>query len=250
VPPGLVFLNTKGTTRDGGEPLRTTFCFDPSNSEDLEIVGLVSDLGGHEPSNADELFAPFYPDASQRLLAVECLFYGYLLVAKAETFLRLVQEREGENLPWGEWKDIMTWVPCMDSDLWVSGPRLCHVGWTDSGRLWLGTYDFSAQASARRTETVEGGEVRRFATGVPQTLPWWISDIVVSCGCHDSLTFILVKTPRFSDLRPDPKLTEALHARLLRIRRGTRCMCGTLCDFRVTGTIRCRVSMWGGWTDR
>src|SRR5258708_1342156 len=117
--PAILFLNTKEIREGGGELVQTTFRLAPFEDEDLVIVGL---LNGHQPSCADDLFTPFYPDPSQRVIAVQFPRYDDGFVIKAETVLRLVQEREGEDLDWEEWKEYVTWVsPKRPMDnLWVS----------------------------------------------------------------------------------------------------------------------------------
>jgi hypothetical protein len=242
MPPGLKFLNTKGAKR-GGELVQTAFFFDPSKHGDLVVESLISDLGGHEPPHADDLFAPFYQDASQRVLAFGFINYDKFLVMKEEALLRLIQERKGEDVQWGEWEDHVTWVSPggRAEGLWVSGPRICCVYSTNSGGPLMDTYDFSQQASVRRTETVEDGKVWRSAPSLTQTLP--LRDIITSYGCQDSIAFILVRTSRSSDVGPDPELTEVLYVRGLNIRQGIQWTPGTLCEFHLTGTIQCRVSM-------
>jgi hypothetical protein len=207
MPPGLTFLNTKEATTGGGEILQTTLFFDDDEREDLAMMGLISDLGGHEPSYTDDLFAPFYPDPSQRVLAIDFISYDGVAVMKEETLLSLVQERKGEVLRWGEWGELVTWVlPGRHPDgLWVSGPRLRCVYSTDSGEPLMETYDFSARGPSRQTERVGVGEIQRFAPSVTQNLPVdEIYDIIAAYGCHDSTTFALVNLP---PLKLDPKLT-------------------------------------------
>jgi hypothetical protein len=187
-PAGLTLLNTKEITTDGGEFVQTTFC--PNPARGVRLVGLVSDLGGHEPSRVDARFAPFYPDVSQRVLAIRLSYLEYFLVVKEETLLRLAQERKGENLRWEEWKDHGTPIvtELFIQNLWVSGPRIRYVYPNDSEELYLNTYDFSARASARGTELLDNLSEQG------------IHDLVASCGCEDNIVFVMVKTIRSSEL--------------------------------------------------
>ena len=161
----------------------------------MATLNFVSDLGGDVHSREDELFAPFYPDPSQRVLAVA--FFDSISVVRTEILLRLARERKGEHLQWREWR---THVTCIEWNghtgrLWVSGPRLYCVELARSAGMSMEVYDFGARASAERTGSVEGGVGRRFTPSITQTLPLEICGIILSYGCHDSLSFILVKTP-------------------------------------------------------
>jgi len=190
---GLTFLNTEQTKKDGEELTQTTFYSRPFKYRNLLRSRIFTDLGGHEPSCEDDLFAPFYPDPSQRILAFWSQISDHFLVIKVETLLRLAREWEGEDLRSGEWQAHATWVRCTGyaSIVWVSGPRLCFVGLTECGGTSIDVYDFSTGASAGCTETAEDGTVWRAAPDVIQALPSNIENIAISCGYHDSLAFVL-----------------------------------------------------------
>ena len=194
--PGFILLNTKQATGDDEAFSQTTFYLDSSQPRD-RYLNFVSNLGGHEPSHDDDLFAPFYPDTSQRVLVIEGSSDG-LLVMKTEALLKLAQERKGEDLQWEEWQSCATWLlPTIPSStLWLSGPRLCleHAA-EHHGERSMDVFDLSVQASARRTET----EVGCFEPDATQTLPWE-TEPVISYGCHDNITFVLVRTTRSSNL--------------------------------------------------
>ena len=100
-------MNTKETRKDNGGFVETKFLLDCLEHDDLLTAGL---LAGHEPSCTDILSTPFYPDPSQRVLAVRFVNRNELLVMRLEMVLRLVEEREGEELGRGEWEDLVTWV--------------------------------------------------------------------------------------------------------------------------------------------
>ena len=192
-----MFLNTKQTTTGDEEYAQTTFYFGSPGDKPFAIPSFVSDLGGHVPSREDEPFPPFYLDPSQRVIAVA--LFGSISVVRTETLLRLARGRKGEHLQWEEWR---THVTCIEWNghtgrLWVSGPRLYRVELTRSTEMLMEVYDFGARMSAERTESVEDGVARRFAPSITQTLPLEIDEIIPSYGCHNSLSFVLVKTPRY-----------------------------------------------------
>jgi hypothetical protein len=190
-------LSTKTATTSEEGLAQTTFYFDPSEYREFLRKDLVSDPGGYEPSREDDMFAPFYTDASQRLLVIGRMDSLGPLVMKTEVLLRLARERKGEDLRWGEWKANATRVSCDRGvhQLWVCGPRVLCVYWNDSGQTLMDMHDFSAQASPKYTKSAEDGMAERFKPNITQTLPWEMADIIVSYGSHDSITFVLVKTP-------------------------------------------------------
>ena len=203
IPPGLAFFNTKQKKVAGEELAQTTFYLDPSEEDPWGRVDLVSDLGGHVPSHEDGLFAPFYLDPSQRVLGVE--FLGSVIVTKTETLLKLARDREGDCLQWREWQSHVTRIEREGylNKIWVSGPRLCYAEVTESGETSMDVYDFGARASAVCVESIKDGVAQRFTPSVTQILPWGIDQIINSYGCHDSMTFVLVKTSCFSNLTPN-----------------------------------------------
>ena len=171
------------------------FHFHPSRHRGFVATELISDRGGHEPSREDDIFAPFYPDPSQRIFAVEISNSVGILVMKTEQLLRLAQERRGEDLQWEEWKAHAIQVPHnrQRESIWVAGHRLFCVARANDEKPSMDVYDFGVRASARYKETVEGRMGRRFEPTASRILPW--DDIAASCGCHDSITFVSVKIP-------------------------------------------------------
>ena len=200
VPPGLVFSNTKQTTTVDEELARTTFYFELSEEDPPGKIGFVSDLGGHVPSREDDLFAPFYPDPSQQVLAVE--FVDFVIVTKTAALLGLAQEREGERLQWGEWRSHATRVwrdRYTYAKTRVSGPRLCYAEVIGSEETMVDVYDFGARASAACVESTRDGVAQRFTPSVTKILPWKMGQIITSYGCHNSITFVLVKVSCLSN---------------------------------------------------
>ena len=191
-----MFLNTDRTAADSGELAKTTFYFNSSGEGYLTMPYLIPDMGGHTPSRDDEIFAPFHPDPSQRVLAIG--HYNFVSVVRTEGLLRLAREREGEHLQWREWKTHVTWIvrDGYTSRLWVSGPRVCCADPTESGGTSIDVYDFGAQASAKYVESVKGRMSQRFTPSVTKIVPWEADEINASHGHYDSLSFVLVKTSR------------------------------------------------------
>jgi hypothetical protein len=195
VPPGLIFLLIKTKITSYEELAQTTFYFDPSGYWVFVRQDLVSDPAGYEPSYEDDLFAPFYPDASQRVLLLDHPDRLGPLVMKTEVLLRLARERKGQNLLWEEWQVHTTRVSfgVAIERLWVCGPRVLCVHSTKDRQTLIDVYDFSAQASARYSGTIEGKMAERFVPNATQILPWKVWEIAIPYGSHDKITFILVK---------------------------------------------------------
>ena len=180
---------------DCGELAQTTFCFDPSSPDWLQMSHFNSEPGGYEPSQEDDRFTPFYPDPSQRVLVVEPHYVIGFFAVRTERLLMLARERKGENLQWGEWKAHTTWVSCkLESPLyWVSGPLVFSVTPTQSHQRTMEVYDFSAKAYAMSTRMIKDGTNEQFEPSIRQILPRWDGWVAASYGCHNSITFLLVK---------------------------------------------------------
>ena len=188
---GIMFLNTKETMVAGGELVQTTFYFDPCE----QVVAL---FGGHEPS-CGATFTPFYPDPSQRILVFYFEDFERLLVIKPETALRLARERNGEDLPWEEWNDHVTWVHAEleVEGIWVSGSRLYCAYSCDDGYCVpsMQVYDLSAKAPGRGEEAGKDGSNQYMAPTLTQDLPSELTNIRSWYGCYDSIVFVLVNIP-------------------------------------------------------
>ena len=196
----LVLLNTEQATTDDTKSPRTVFHFDPEH----RYVEMMFDQGGHRPSPEEDLLAPFYQDASQRILAMKV--YGNhhtsIFIMKVEVLLKLAREWGGTDLEWERWRThIVEVLPGGKSDPWISGSRLlclCWIGQHDR-RAWLDVYDFSPRASAQYTETTtdnDGKFVRRMRLSVEgRRLPWDALEVHFSNGGHDSIAHFMVKGP-------------------------------------------------------
>ena len=153
------------------------------------------------------MFAPFYPDPSKRVLAVDLPGCGSTFVMKTEVLLGLARDRGGEFLEWEQWNAHRIEVQVGDVvTLWVSGPRLFCIPLdvADVEETRMDVYDFSAQASARylKLTTDGGGAGRRFmrpsVRGPP--LPQDVFEVYFADGGHDSIVLLAVNTPRSLNL--------------------------------------------------
>lgn len=200
-PPQLVL------TVVGPKLTRTLFHFDPWEHMGLKEVCLHMEMGGHEPSPEESLLAPFFPDTSQRILAVEIRKRRTFFVMKTEVLLGLAQEWGGVALEWEQWKAHSIEVQ-QPRDLavvsCVSGPRLFF---TPTAQTWVDVYDFSPQASARHLETTTNrrGMVQRCMRPSirKRHLPWPArrpATVHFINGGHDSIVFLMVNVPYFQNL--------------------------------------------------
>ena len=203
-----MLLNTEQATTDDAALAQTTFHFDPDAHLNLKIAYLHLDQGGHKPSREEGLLAPFYPDTSQRVLAVQ--FHDYhqsVFAMKTEILLRLAQGRGGTDVYWAQWgAHTVEILPETPDALWISGPRLFRAfgAELEDDRAWIDVYDFSAQGSARRLEErtnrddvvqqITWPSVRR------HQLPWDGSSIHFGNGGHDSVVFLTVSITHYPHL--------------------------------------------------
>ena len=208
-PPRLVLIDTEQTPVDHSTLAQTTFHFDPHEHFGEVTVRLHLDRGGHKPSVEEASFAPFYQDASQRVLAVELRSYKSAFVVKAEVLFKLARERGGADLEWEEWKAHTTEIKARDTTvLWVSGPRvfcICSTGGPNWGS-WMDVHDFSSRELAGCMETVTDSEsgrlvtVRRPRSVVRHRLPWDAFAIDFLDGGHDSIVALMVNVSRSPNL--------------------------------------------------
>ena len=115
------------------------------------------EASGYNPSPRDILSAPFYPDPSQRILALSMGPQWGFHVIKVERLLRFARERAGEEIQWEEWKQylfetVSQGIPDGIYYLgsWVSGFRFisAFIAWGDGG-CTLRVYDFSPRGSMK-----------------------------------------------------------------------------------------------------
>jgi len=165
--------------------------------------------GGYKPSSEEALLAPFYQDASQRLLAVQFYPYRFSFVVKAETLLKLAREQSGANLAWEEWNAHAVKIQTRGSmDLRVSGPRVFYICCTrgEGGGTWMNVHDFSPREFARCVEPVTDGRDGKFPrvgwqpSVEKHRLPWHAPAIEFMDGGHDSIVVLMVKVSRSLNL--------------------------------------------------
>ena len=161
MPGALVVLDTEKDM--GGTPIQTNFCFPPIFSYAGE-PSLILERGVHKPSPAESL-APFYPDPTQRIIALDTHSRPQFLVLRVETLLKLVKDRGGTDIGWEEWKNhavIPTRSPRSSPacrGIYVSGCRLFFNYFTSSGPYCrMEAFDSSMQGRTKRlSERTIGG---------------------------------------------------------------------------------------------
>jgi hypothetical protein len=204
--PGLQIFDTEQGAMAESTP--TAFFFSPAHQGGYEPHFLIEPCG-YIPSPDELATAPFYPDRSQRILAVYSGF-NTCCVINAGLLLELARERNGEDVWWDEW-GARTIEVCGGDDcfglIWVSGCRLFSTV-SDSAYgicpTYLQVYDFSHVGRGEHLHTPdrasEGGGTRRFSPSLDgYRLPWdfpdsWNMDLAAG---HDSLVFCTVSIPVF-----------------------------------------------------
>jgi len=180
--------------------MKTTFGFGPLQYRGFGAAFLYLEAGGYEPSYDEVSFAPFYPDASQRVLAIEFHGRGTICVVKTEVLLKLAREQGATDIEWGQWKAHA--FEARPGDLvvrWVSGHRLFCVCPSGSGNeaTRIDVYDFSPRASGRESETTgRGRRVWPSAQGYPS----WDGTVISGEGTCDTLALLEVNVLRSPDL--------------------------------------------------
>ena len=191
-----MLLNTERTTTDGQTLAGTTFHLDPHWNWSLVKIRLYLEQGGHKPS-PDDLLAPFYQDASQRILAVGFNGHNSVFVTKIGALLELARERGGTHFEWEQWKAHVAEIqPECYTDLWISGPRIFYISIIkmDTMDVAIGVYDFSAYISAWGIKEVTGEDGRVLRVMLQSSpmydLPWNGYAICLSGGGHDSIVLM------------------------------------------------------------
>lgn len=160
----------------------------------------IVEAGGHMPSPQEILTAPFYPDPSQRIIAMSLNIYDGFLVMKVETLLRLARERAGGKIQWQEWspyliQPYLKWrsYPLSFLRSWVSGFRLFRVSTLrGDGPCRLYVYDFSARGRMKHFEWIGGSHKVMFPSVKKRRLCWNDTNISHISFGHDSVVFLRV----------------------------------------------------------
>ena len=202
-PPELQIFDTgQGIAR---EPIETSFSFSLDYLKPRNLW-LSIEPYGYIPSLDELMIAPFYPDRSQRILAVHFVQRGPCYTINTELLLELAREREGQDVEWDEWGIYTIEVRGGGlgdlSQIRVSGCRLFCIAPDgadndDSSHLWI--YDFSHVGRAKYLCTPdrasEGGGTRQISPSLDgYKLPWNSIDPcdAISTRGHDNTTFCIV----------------------------------------------------------
>lgn len=227
----LMLLNTEQTTTDDLKQTRTVFHFNIQRYLPIEGMRLHFNRGGYKPSPEEDLFAPFYRDPTQQIVAVELYKPSHksVFVMNVDVLLKLARERGGEDLKWEQLRTHMVEILPRDhhADLWVSGSRLFRMRrrWDDR-KMWMDVYDFNARASTLYMGTNRSGRTARPRIE-GRGLPWDAYMTHFSDSGHDSIAHLMVRTPIPES---DQNLTKVLHVRdsmVMKVRSQVQCICGT-----------------------
>ena len=196
-----IFDTNQGTD---GKPTQTSFYL--STIHDVARFSyLVSEPCGHVPSPDELMTAPFYPDPTQRILALCYNSPGRCFVINVELLLELAREREGQYVGWEEWVLHTIEVQVGPPDhIWVSGCQLyCTVSDVadeendESSHLQI--YDFSHAGRSKHLHTLNGaaesGGTRQISPALDgYKLPWNAGDFryVSPIKGHDTIAFFIV----------------------------------------------------------
>ena len=146
------------------------------------------------------LSAPFYPDPSQRILAMSMdPFWGYY-VMKVETLLRFAIERVGEDIQWEEWKTCLIETGPQQTlnaprylRSWVSGFRLFSAFQALGDRIYdLRVHDFSPHGMAQFLHLTDDGRKVMRPSVAALRLPQYGGYIYEINFGHDSMVVELV----------------------------------------------------------
>jgi hypothetical protein len=153
VPPYLVIINTGKDI--GGTPGQTTFHLPPHFTYSA-WQSLISEPGMHNPPPVGSL-APFHRDPAQRIITLQFQSNPPYLVLRVGALLELLNQREGTEIGWDEWKNRVAMIPSLSCSAWalrfvqVSGCRLIYFWWTAAGSgSVMEVFDFSMQGRAKR----------------------------------------------------------------------------------------------------
>ena len=129
--PQLHIFNTKrGSTLD---PVQTSFSL-PYNNRGYPSR-LLSEPCGHAASSDELATAPFHPDPSQRIIALN-LDDSQWFVVNAKKSLELAREYEGKDVRWGKWETELIMVRIGRvihwNYAWVSG---CYFALCSAARI-------------------------------------------------------------------------------------------------------------------
>ena len=167
-PSSLMLIDTEDV---GGAPTQTFFHLPPFFSH-FGNPPFLLEQGVHSPAITEPL-APFHHDPPQRIVVSNIQSAAstpHRLVFKVGALLQLLEGREGSEIGWDEWKNVV-FLPAQDwgfCDIWVSGCRLIICG---VGEGTVQVYDFSMRGLAKslRDEAPHGTEPPEFVAAFQPT---------------------------------------------------------------------------------
>ena len=193
--------------RAGLKPVQTSFIFQPTPSGSW--ICLLSEPCSHAPSPDELIAAPFYPDPSQRIVALTLDGVKWFTINTGVS-LELGQKWRDRCVEWCEWNkiiDVQVGEISRCDYPRVSRCRLfCVVpGSTDREIYYLQVYDFSRGSRTKNLDLPdglnEGGGERESQTpsevGLSR-LPWNTRDLLLdttSTVGHDSFVLFIVSNP-------------------------------------------------------
>lgn len=156
--PSLALVDTENHV--GKTPIQTYLYLSPHFTY-FTPQHVILERGVHKPSPAESL-APFHQDPTQRIIALRIADPPYILVLRMGPLLKLLNGREGTEIPWDQCKDLVV-VPSLchgfpvPRGIKVSGCRLFYVYPALEG-YQMEVYDFSLQGRAKylSKRTIEG----------------------------------------------------------------------------------------------
>ena len=206
-PPELQIFDTeRGVTLN---PAETSFSFSSDHLEAQDPCLLIEPWG-YIPSPDELMTAPFFPDRSQRILAIHFGQCDTCYAINTELLLKLAREREGQGIEWDEWGahtieahggglDALSQIRISGCLLFCTGPNSVD---NDSCRLWI--YDFSHVGRAKYLCTPdgasEGGGTRRISPRLDgYELHWNSTNFrhAISTSGHDNIIFGIVSILTF-----------------------------------------------------
>ena len=125
------------------EVTQTSFNFPDSASPRL-----LSESCSYAPSPDELKAAPFYPDPSQRILALCFGGTHKLVVIKTELLLQLAQEWRKRSVSWGEWGETVQVDGGGKFSVWISGCQMFIIH-KNPGPFALQIYDFGQESNSK-----------------------------------------------------------------------------------------------------
>lgn len=170
-PSSLMLVDTDDA---GGTPTQTFFHLPPFFSC-FGNPPILLEQGAHSPANTEPL-TPFYQDPTQQIVVLNVQSVSstpHRLVFQAGALLQLLEGREGSEIGWDEWKNVV-FLPSQDwgcYHIWVSGCRLIICGADQSQCALVQVYDFSMRGLAKSLtdEASHGTEPPEFVAAFRST---------------------------------------------------------------------------------